>query len=239
MKVAYDFHIHTALSPCGDGDMTPNNIVNMARLKGLDVIAITDHNTCGNALACMECAKDTDLVVLPGMEIETREECHVVCVFPDIESASKAEEEISARLPDIKNRPDIFGKQLLMDKEDNVVGEKENLLVTATSFSVKQVADLVASCGGVSFPAHIDKTSYSVISNLGFIDDSYGFKTVEIKDPLKTEALRGPHQLSRFKIVHNSDAHYLWDISEKENFIEVESLTPDDVIKSLMGTSKK
>lgn len=233
MKVAYDFHIHTTLSPCGDDDMTPNNIVNMACLKGLDVIAVTDHNSCANARACMECAADTDLLVLPGMEVETREECHVVCLFPDIESAEKAEETVAAHLPPIKNRPDIFGKQLIMDKEDNVTGEKENLLVTATSLSVKQVADLASSLGGVAFPAHVDKTSYSVISNLGFIDDTFGFKTVEIKVRDKVVSLYDAHCLSRFKIVHNSDAHYLWDMSERINFLEVDSKTPAEVIDAL------
>jgi len=235
MKIAYDFHIHTALSPCGDEDMTPNNIVNMSILKGLNVIAITDHNTCRNALSCMQCAEGTDLLVLPGMEVETSEECHVVCIFETIEQAIKMEEEVSSHLPKIKNRTDIFGHQMIMDKEDNVIGEEENLLVTATSLSVSQVSHLASSLGGASFPAHIDKTSYSVISNLGFIDDSYGFKTVEIKNPERVKELYEKHHLSRFKIIHNSDAHYLQDISECLYFLDTPHLTAKQIIDIIRG----
>lgn len=235
MKAFYDFHIHTVLSPCGDDDMTPNNIVNMAVLKGLDVIAVTDHNCCGNAAACIECAKGTDLVVLPGMEVETSEECHVVCIFESIEQALEMERVVEAHLPDIKNRPDIFGHQVFMDKDDNITGEKENLLVTATTLTVEQVKEYAVAFGGAAFPAHIDKASYSVISNLGFIDDSYGFKTVEIKDPEKKTALYEKHNLSRFNIIHNSDAHYLWDISERIHFIECAALTKKQIIDIIKG----
>lgn len=233
MRVAYDLHIHTALSPCGDGDMTPNNIVNMARIKELDVIAITDHNTCRNAKACMECAEGTGLVVIPGMEVETSEECHIVCLFADIESAMEMERVVRDSLPPIKNRVDIFGEQVIMDKDDNITGHEENMLVTATSLTVSQVADKARELGGVVFPAHIDKSSYSVISNLGYIDESYGFTTVEVKDPAKVADMDKPHQLSRFRIVHNSDAHYLWDISERQHFIDVDMLTAKGIIDKI------
>lgn len=233
MRIAYDFHIHTALSPCGDEDMTPNNIVNMASLKGLDAIAITDHNTCGNAEACMSCAEGINLVVLPGMEVETAEECHIVCLFPDIDAARRMEEQVRAHLPKVKNRPDIFGRQVIMDKDDNIVGDEENLLVTATSLPVDKVAALADKFGGVAIPAHIDKSSYSILSNLGFIDDSFGFKTVEIKDLDKADKLREEKGLDRFNIIHSSDAHYLWDISEREYYIEADSLDAEAIINIL------
>lgn len=233
MKIAYDFHIHTALSPCGDDDMTPNNIVNMAVLKGLDAIAITDHNTCRNAEACMQCAEGTDLLVLPGMEIETAEECHIVCIFPDIDSARRMEEQVIANLPKIKNRPDIFGHQVVMDKDDNIVGYEENLLVTATAMPVEKVASLARELGGVAIPAHIDKAAYSIISNLGFIDDGYGFKTVEVKDLEKLDSLYEDKGLGRFRIIHSSDAHYLWDISEREQFLEVDKPDTTSIIDIL------
>ncbi len=233
MKIAYDLHIHTALSPCGDDDMTPNNIVNMAVLKGLDVIAVTDHNTCRNAAACMECAKGTDLLVLAGMEVESSEECHIVCIFPTIDAALKMEEQIKLHLPKIKNRPDIFGHQAVMDEDDNIVEYEENLLVTATTLSVDKVSQLTRKFGGVAIPAHIDKSAYSVISNLGFIDDSWDFKTVEVKNLDKVESMYVEKGLDRFKIIHSSDAHYLWDISEKENFLDVDSLNAEVIIDIL------
>ena len=233
MKIAYDFHIHTALSPCGDADMTPNNIVNMAILKGLDAIAVTDHNTCRNALACMQCAEGRNLIVLPGMEIETAEECHIVCIFPDMDSAESMEKVVASHLPEIKNRPDIFGHQVLMDCDDNITGYEENLLVTATSLPIDKISDYAKQFGGVAIPAHIDKSSYSVISNLGFIDDSFGFKTVEFRDLDKVEKLYRDKELDRFRIIHSSDAHYLWDISEREHFIDVKSLTTRAIIDIL------
>lgn len=234
MRIAYDFHIHTALSPCGDGDMTPNNIVNMAILKGLDVIAITDHNTCGNAEACMKCAEGGGLLILPGMEVETSEDCHIVCIFPNIASAREMEEKVRDALPKIKNRVDIFGEQVFFDENDEVVGHEENMLVTATTLSTKKVADLARSFGGVAIPAHIDKSSYSVISNLGFIDDEWGFTTVEIKDLSKAEQLQETKGIGKYRIIHSSDAHYLWDISEREHFLDVESLTPEAIINTLL-----
>ncbi len=233
MKIAYDFHIHTALSPCGDADMTPNNIVNMAILKGLDAIAITDHNTCGNAEACIKCAEGTDLLVIPGMELETAEECHIVCLFPDMESAMKMEEQVREALPKIKNRPDIFGHQAYMDSQDNIVDYEENLLVTAASVTVDKVASMASALGGVAIPAHIDKAAYSVISNLGFIDDSFGFKTVEVRDFEKAEGMREAKGLDRFKIIHSSDAHYLWDISEREHFLEADAVNTKVIIDIL------
>ena len=100
MKCYYDFHIHTALSPCGDDDMTPNNIVNMAVLKGLDAIAITDHNTAKNVPACVECAKDKPLVVIPGMEIETAEEIHMLALFDNTDALMRLDKIVSENSPD-------------------------------------------------------------------------------------------------------------------------------------------
>ena len=111
MKLYYDLHIHSALSPCGDMDMTPNNIVNMSIIKGLDIIAVSDHNSVGNVRSCLKVAERSDLVVVPAMEVETSEEVHVLCLFPDIESAEKMAEQVYAALGDIKNRPEIFGDQ--------------------------------------------------------------------------------------------------------------------------------
>lgn len=233
MKIAYDLHIHTALSPCGDDDMTPNNIVNMALLKGLDVIAVTDHNTCRNAAACIKCAEGTDLLVLPGMEVESAEECHIVCIFPTLDAALKMEEQVKAHLPKIKNRPDIFGHQAIMDEDDNIVGYEENMLVTATTLSVDKVAELTRQFGGVPIPAHIDKSAYSVISNLGFIDDAWGFKTAEVKDLDKAQSMYEDKGLNRFKIIHSSDAHYLWDILEREHFLEADFLNAEVIIDIL------
>ena len=136
--IKYDFHIHSALSPCGDADMTPNNIVNMAYIAGLDAIAITDHNTIGNVRAAQIVGEKVGVKVLPGMEIETAEEVHVLTLFPDIESAEKVAKIVYENLPPIKNRPDIFGNQFYMNENDEITGEEEKLLISSTSLSIKQ-----------------------------------------------------------------------------------------------------
>ncbi len=232
-SISYDFHIHTSLSPCADDDMTPNNIVNMSILKNLDAIAVTDHNSCENAKAVMECAKGTNLIVIPGMEVESSEEVHMVCLFKNIDEALIFNEIIKNNLPNIKNKEEIFGRQLLMDKNDEIIGIKENLLSTATLLSVNQIFDEVKKIGGVCFPSHIDKQAYSIISNLGFIPPELNFKTVEIKMKEKKEQMLLKHNISGYKIIHNSDAHYLGDISERENFIHVDKKDIQSIISIL------
>ena len=138
----YDLHIHSCLSPCGDNDMTPNNLVQMALLSGCDVIALTDHNTCRNAPAAMEAGARNGLLVIPGMELCTAEEAHVVCLFETLEGALEFDHYIYENMPHVKNRPEIFGEQRLLDGEDGPVGEEENLLLVSSFVGVDQVVGL-------------------------------------------------------------------------------------------------
>lgn len=239
MKCYYDFHIHTALSPCGDDDMTPNNIVNMAVLKGLDAIAITDHNSAKNVPACIECAKDKPLVVIPGMEIETAEEIHMLALFDNADALMRLDKIVSENLPDIKNREDIFGEQIIYDSNDNPIGREENMLVTAIALDIAAASGIVRQLGGVAIPAHIDKSSYSIISNLGFIPDGQEYSAVEVKDPLKIDKLSESNKLDKYLIIHNSDAHYLWDIHEKEFFVDVDNISELDIINKLKCRLRK
>lgn len=228
MKYYYDLHIHSALSPCGDMDMTPNNIVNMSVLKGLDIIAISDHNSVGNVRSAMEVASDKPITVIPAMEVETSEEVHVLCLFPDIESAEKAEAELRANFPFIENRAEIFGEQAFMNSEDEITGYEEQLLVTATSLSIDDVKTLADKTGGVAIPAHVDRNSYSVLSNLGVLPN-IGFNTIEVSKKSAPEN----YEYLRKKIIQNSDAHYLEDISEPEQQIELPECTPEALISYL------
>lgn len=229
MKLYYDLHIHSALSPCGDNDMTPNNIVNMSVLKGLDVIAVTDHNSCGNVRAVMRAAEGK-ILAIPAMEVETSEEVHVVCYFADIASCEEMGRVVFERLPDIKNRTDIFGNQYYMDENDEIVGEEERLLVNATSMDIYSVFENVKKLGGVAVPAHIDRTSCSVLSNLGFIPPDLTVDTVEIT---KKNLERMTRDYNKYNIITNSDAHYLENISEAENHINLLSKTTKEVLAFL------
>ncbi|MBR4030108.1 MAG: phosphoesterase [Clostridia bacterium] len=228
MKFYYDLHIHSALSPCGDMDMTPNNIVNMSVLKGLDIIAVSDHNSVGNVRAVMKVAEDKPITVVPAMEIETLEEVHVLCLFPDVESAESAEAELKAKFTSVINRPEIFGEQAYMNSKDEITGYEDHLLVTATNLSIDDVKELADRNGGVAIPAHVDRSSYSVLSNLGVLPD-IGFCTVEVSKKSSPDS----YNYLRKKIIQNSDAHYLWDISERENSFELPQCNAEALIKYL------
>lgn len=235
MKYSYDLHIHSALSPCADEEMTPNNIVNMALLKELDIIAVTDHNSAENLAAVGKCAREAGIVFVPGMEIETSEEVHLLCYFPDVECALKVQEKVYASLPQMENREDIFGSQLIMDENDRVIGKLGRMLMTATSLSVEEVFNLVEKVGGVVVPAHIDRDSYSIISNLGFIPEGLNINCVEIsKDCNADELLKRQPELAGYRRIQSSDAHYLGDIAEREVFIELEELSVKVIWKNLL-----
>ena len=222
----YDFHIHSALSPCGDKDMTPNNIVNMASLLGLNTIAVSDHNSVKNVKAAMEVGKNCGVTVLAGMEVETEEEVHILTLYPSLDAAAEAGEAVYKALPEIKNRPEIFGEQLIMDSQDNVTGIEEKLLISPTTLSLNALFDIVKSVGGLFIPAHIDRHSYSILTNLGFMPEDLDIKMIEIsKNTLDVAAyLESRPELAKYKIFRNSDAHYLEHISEKSEFLETDNI---------------
>lgn len=236
MKVRYDLHLHTVLSPCGDDDMTPNNIANMAKINGLDVIAVTDHNACGNCRAVASVGKKIGLTVIAGMELETSEEVHVVMLFPSIDDAEACAKEVDSRRFKIKNKADIYGRQLIMDDNDAVLREEENLLVTATDIGVYEVVALAKKYGGIAFPAHIDRQSHGILQMLGDISEDMGFTAVEISKNADEEFVK-EWKKKGYKVLRNSDAHYLENIAdgdEGENFIELDSVTTQRVLNEFV-----
>lgn len=234
MKLSYDLHIHSCLSPCGDNDMTPNNIVNMAILNGLDVIALTDHNSCKNCPAFLEAAQRSGILAIPGMELCTSEEIHVVCLFPELRQAMAFDREVYQYVPPIQNDPRIFGEQLILDGEDRQIGQEERLLINASSIPIDGVGPLVSRFGGFCFPAHVDKDAYSVLSSLGSIPPECGFTTVEVKNPDRFFAV--PENLQKIKgmlAVTDSDAHYLWDIADGQRFLDPQACSARSVLEYL------
>ncbi len=232
MKYRCDFHIHTALSPCADDDMTPYNIVNMAKLAGLDVIAITDHNSAGNCFATEVEGKKIGLIVLSGLELETSEEVHVVLLFPLADRAVACSNEVATHMVRIKNRPEVFGHQYYIGEDDVICGEEPNLLINATTISIAEAGKLAKKYGGIAFPAHVDRPAHGILQMLGDIDDTLGFTIVEISKNAKNEFVA---ELERkYTIVHDSDAHRLEDVNEDHvNFLELDELTPEKVIEKL------
>ncbi|MGB9809254.1 MAG: PHP domain-containing protein [Caldanaerobacter sp.] len=234
MRIYYDLHIHTCLSPCASDDMTPNNIVNMALLKGLDVIAVTDHNSAWNVEAVHKVARKKGLLVVPGIEVETKEEVHVLCYFYSVEECVKFSEIINKNMPKIKNTKTIFGSQLVMDENDNIVEEVENLLLVSTNFTLKEIF-LYMEGRGAAVPAHVDRGSYSIIANLGFIPNIENLKTIEISKGVDRRTFLKEHpECQKYRIISSSDAHSLGYISEREQFLPCE-LSLKSVIEWLCG----
>ena len=228
MKYYYDFHIHSVLSPCGDQDMTPNNIVNMALLKGLDIIAVTDHNACHNAEAIMELGARRQVLVIPGLEVESVEEVHIVTLFPDLESAQKMGKLVADRLPPMKNREDIFGEELILNSRDEETGRLDQLLIVASELTAEEVFRFAEEFGGIAFPAHVDRDSYSMISNLGSIPDSLDVSMIELSAKCDAESFFDNYPgLKQYPVLRDSDAHYLWDMSERCNYISTEDQIND------------
>lgn len=210
----YDLHIHSCLSPCADDDMTPASIAGMAVLNGLQLVALTDHNACGNCEAFMQACKAYGIVGVPGMELTTAEEIHMVCLFPELENALAFEQEVRKHFLGVKNRPAIFGNQLLTDAEDNVLGEEEALLIAATSLTLSDGYALTRAHGGAAYPAHIDREANGIVAILGTVPQDPAFPTVELRDRENAAAYTEQHGLAGKRLVFSSDAHHLWDIQE-------------------------
>lgn len=234
MKYYYDLHLHSCLSPCGDMDMTPNNLVNMAKLLGLDVIALTDHNTCLNCEAAMKVGDSIGLTVIPGMELTTAEDIHAVCLFPALENALAFGEYVDSNRIKVKNKAHIYGRQVIMNEDDEEIGEIEHLLLPASFIGISDAYAKVREYGGVCYPAHIDRDSLSILSVLGEIDPACGFKTAELADISRLDALRQQHPiLNDMNIITCSDAHYLENMRDAQNTLELPALTREAVIRFL------
>ncbi len=215
--------------------MTPANIVGMAALKGLGVIAVTDHNSCKNCPAVLHSAKEYGIVALPGMEVCTSEEVHAVCLFDHLDKAMEFDEYVYERLMAFPNNEEIFGKQQIYNKEDVLCGTVPNLLINSVDISFDQLWGLVRSYGGVMFPAHIDKSANSLLSNLGFVPPDSQFATAEVKDLTRLHELRKKNPyLEGCRIISNSDAHYLEDIHEPRLTIEAEEKSMEAVVRALL-----
>jgi PHP family Zn ribbon phosphoesterase len=211
--------------------MTPCNIVNMAKIMGYDAIALTDHNTCDNCEAVIKAGTELGITVIAGMELCTSEEVHIVCLFPDCDKANSFSNYVYSTLPPVKNKPHIFGEQIKMNEYDEVTGYEEKLLITASGISCAKAVETVKSFGGICYPAHIDRSSFSILSNLGIIDESFGFTFVEVFDLSKEAELKQKHPyLNQLKIISDSDAHYLENMRIPEDcYMEVKSNTVEDI----------
>lgn len=236
----YDLHIHSCLSPCGDDDMTPNNIAGMGVVAKLDIMALTDHNTCRNCPAFFKTAAAQGIVPIAGMELTTAEDIHLVCLFEKLEDAMRFDEEINTHRTLIPNRIDIFGHQFIMDENDEVIGTDEHFLSIATDITVDEAPALVESFGGLCYPAHIDREANGIVATLGIFPDMPEFPCAEYHDGDKKTEYEERFSLLKTKpCVVSSDAHYLWDISGRLNCFELDcEENADDIRKKLFERLK-
>ena len=219
----YDLHIHSALSPCADNDMTPNNIAGMAALKGLQILALTDHNSAKNCPAFFEACKRQGIIPIAGMELSTAEDIHLVCLFEELDDAMRFDAEIEKHLMPIKNRPEIFGDQQILDGEDEQIGEFETLLISATDLPIADAIALARDFGAHVHPAHIDRESNGIVAILGDVPPEYEFETFELRERANLERLAPiVEELNENNLLVCSDAHHLWDISEAENSLDID-----------------
>lgn len=227
-EAAVDLHIHSALSPCSDDDMTPNNIVNMALLCGLDAIAVTDHNSSDNVEAVIKAAKGR-LIVIPGLEMQTMEEVHLLCYFQDLSSLDSFQKQISSFYDGLPNTPSIFGRQLIMNEFDEIIGEKEQSLLTSLAISFDDAVRLVRQNHGLPVPAHINKPSYSIISQLGFLPPSSNLTLLEFSQnfPISFDDYPG------CSFITSSDAHSLGQIFDRKMLIPVDKISLNEIFQFL------
>lgn len=222
--ISYDLHIHSCLSPCSDDDMTPNNIINMAIIKGLDLIAISDHNTLSESIIAARVAKNK-IKYLYGVEIESIEAVHLLAYFKDETRLAEVEKWLEEIRSKEKNRSEYFGKQDVLDENDEYLKTIDDLLIMSTSASIDDIAKMVHGFGGIIVIAHALDRHNSIITQLGFIPKNFDFDAIEVKDESQKLALIKSHpHLKDAMFIYNSDAHRLVDINEAINQIDEEVL---------------
>jgi len=235
-KYRADLHIHTVLSPCGDLEMSPAKIIEKAREKGLDIIGITDHNTTRHCKLISKLAEPEGIFVLMGAEVTTREEVHCLTFFENDEKLSEFQLYLETYLPPVPNNTEKFGYQVVVDENEQIIDEIEFLLLSALDQSIEQIEHKVHSLGGIFIPAHIDRPSYSIISQLGFIPKDLMIDGIEISAKCKVESVMPFLTKHKAKsIIRNSDAHYTENIGNAFTSFEMEHRSFEEIKLALKG----
>lgn len=231
-----DLHIHTCLSPCAQEEMNPVNILNMASLIGTRILGICDHNSAKNIKAMQDASKGFDIFILSGMEVESVEEVHLLCFFEDLNSILEWQNFVYGHMPPRKNNPEIFGNQQIVDEAGNVVAEEERMLLTSTTLTVEEISQKVWEMEGLLIPAHIDKRSFSLWGQLGFIPQGLRLSAVEFSRNIsESEVRRKFGFLDRYTLITSSDAHRLEEMVFQKTFFRLEELNFTEIRWALEG----
>jgi hypothetical protein len=228
-------HIHTCLSPCGDWEMSPKRIIEKCLEKKLDMIGICDHNSAENIGAVIKAGEGKNIRVVPGMELCSKEEVHLLSFFETTEQALLMQEYVYAGLPG-KNNPDIFGYQIVADENDFVSGENNRLLIGATALSLKEIVNKTHFFGGLCIAAHVDRPAFGIINQLGFIPPDLPLDGIEISWRIKpSKAMEQMPELKRFPFIFSSDAHFLGDIGRATTGFFMPEPTVEEIRLALTG----
>ncbi len=231
-----DLHIHSTLSPCGSLSSSPGEIVAEAVRKQLDIIAISDHNSTLN-LPTFKKVSEGKIIPFYGIEVQAVSETHLLVIFDDLDAAMDFGRMVRSTLPDTKNEPDFFGDQVVVDENENIITFEDRLLLQSTTMTVEEVTIRAHASGGLVFPSHIDRDSFSIISQLGFIPEDLPIDGIEISRDIslsKAESMF-PEYCRKYPVIRNSDAHYLNEIGESFTLFEIEKPSLIEIKKALDG----
>ncbi len=234
MKYYYDLHTHSCLSPCADNGNTPCDLLGMASISGINILALTDHNSTLNCPSFMQAAENYGIVAVPGMELTTSEDIHVVCLFSSLDNAMRFGEYVNEHRFLVENRTDIFGEQLILNANDEKIGEERYLLPNATDISIEDIYPIVIDFDGVCYPAHIDRSSNSVMAILGAFPSHLPFNCFEIRDEGNLNYYVENHSLGNKIPIVSSDAHYLSDIRDGKHYFEFEDNADGNAVREAL-----
>lgn len=228
-----DLHIHTCLSPCGELEMSPRGIAEQAKIKEIDILGICDHNSSENVPALIKAAQKYEIVVLPGMEVTSQEEVHILALFDELDSALKLQEIIYAHLHG-ENDEKLFGMQVVVNEDDEVLGFNNKLLIGASTLSVEEVVQTIHELNGLAIASHIDRERFSLIGQLGFIPEGLALDALEISPAISFEEAKDKFN-PPFPLTCASDAHFIEDIGRSTTSFYIEEGTTKEIKKALMN----
>jgi PHP family Zn ribbon phosphoesterase len=214
-----ELHVHTLLSPCAELEMIPPLIVQEALDRNIDLIAITDHNATANIEAVQKAAAGSGLKVLPGMELQTREEVHLLCLFDTLEQAYALQEQVDRLFPPIPNNPDYFGEQFVVDATGDFICREERLLLASIDIGLHEAVEFVGGLGGLAIPAHVDRKAYGLLEVLGFVPTDVPIEALEVSRNVKiAEAPDRFPQVRGYPLLQGGDAHRLEELLGANHF---------------------
>lgn len=224
-----ELHVHTVLSPCADVEMIPPFIIETANELGINLLAITDHNASANIEAVQQAAKGTGITILPGMELQTREEVHLLALFDTIDQVNAFQKIVDEYLPDQLNDHDHFGEQFVVDSTGDFIRREERLLINSTRIELNQAVKYIHDLNGLAIPAHINRKAFGLLEVLGFLPPEVAFDAVEVSRHVAIQKFLDSQRIPiRLPVIQSGDVHRLDEFMGR-NYFEIENPTINEI----------